>query len=81
VRTVELLYIHFCRRPMQMRLSEPGRQRAYAMVPNRFIDCPTVVDEAFIRRHTRNRVYWAYWLPRLRPKRLLRSLRRLWSAT
>ena len=81
VRTAELLYIHFCRRPMQIRLSEPGRQHSYAIVPNRFIDCPAVVDEAFIRSHTRKRVYWAYWLPRLRPKRLLQSFRRLWAGS
>ena len=72
----EMLYIHFCRRSMPIRLSSLRSISCFAMIPNAFIDCPPTVDREFLLRNTRNRVYWAYWLPRLHPRRVFRKL--LW---
>lgn len=73
----ELLYIHFCRRPMVVRMASLDHITRFTMIPNAFVDSPPSIDRDFILQHTRNRVYWAYWLPRLRPRRVVRKL--LWQ--
>jgi len=72
--TQELLYIHFCRRSMAIRMASMQDIRCFTIIPNQFVDCPPTVDRAFILRNTRNRVYWSYLLPRLHPCRIYRKL-------
>ena len=74
----ECLYIHFCRRRMACDLPTLLDVSSFAMVPNTFVPCPPQVDRGYILRHTRNRIYWSYWLPRLHPRRVYRRL--LWQA-
>jgi len=76
--TRDLLYIHFCRRLMPIHLASMRDISCFAMIPNQFVDCPRTIDREYILSNTRNRIYWAYWLPRLRPRRIYRKL--LWKA-
>jgi len=72
-----LMYIHFCRRPMRSELPAGSLPARFAMVPNRFVPHPGEVTPEWIRRHTRDRFYWAYWLPRLKPGRIVRKIRNM----
>lgn len=63
---------------MPVHLASMRDISCFAMIPNRFVDCPPTIDREFILQNTRNRIYWSYLLPRLHPRRIYRKL--LWQA-
>lgn len=73
----EMMYIHFCRRPMKVKVQELRSISRFAMVPNEFVGHPGAVSADYILNHTRGRIYWDYWLPRLRPRRVLSKVREM----
>lgn len=79
IRNEEYAYIHFCRRPMRLEIEVKNRVDAFCMVPNKFVSCPDKIDKQFILNNTRKRVYWAYWLPRLKPTHIFKRIRTSFS--
>lgn len=77
LRREPLMYIHFCRRPMRIDLPPGPLPTRFAMVPNRFVPHPGEVTAGWIRDHTADRIHWDYWLPRLRPGRIVRKIRNM----
>jgi hypothetical protein len=77
----EYLYIHFCRRPMRMGIDSENPQalHRFLMVPGKFLVHDGDIDAKTIAKYTRNRPYWEYYLPRLRPDRLLKKILTVWT--
>lgn len=73
--TERMMYIHFCRRPMSIELDVLCPKRRFAMVPNRFVEHPGEVTKEWVLRQTRDQIYWAYWLPRVAPRRIAARMR------
>lgn len=72
-----LMYVHFCRRPMRIDLPPGPLPTRFAMIPNRFVPHPGEVTAEWIRDHTVDRIHWDYWLPRLKPGRIVRKIRNM----
>ena len=70
----EFAYIHFLRRRMQNLLSDECPKRYLIIPPGKFIDYQRITID-FIKRSTRDGIYWQYYTERLRWKRLLNSIK------
>jgi hypothetical protein len=70
----EYMYIHFCRRKMDIFLNTVSNKDSYCIVPNKFCSCPNIIDVEFVLKYTRRRFYWDYWRSRLTPGHIFRRL-------
>ena len=77
VLTEEFLYIHFCKRPMKLDFDLSKHITSLCIIPNKFVFLPNVINVDYIIENTQMRVYWEYWMPRIKPKHILKRIKGL----
>lgn len=73
VHSEEFLYIHFLKRPMKVKCNN---RHEFMIVPNQLVSLPgTLSLKDYIIKHSRQGVYWSYWIQRLKPSFLINKLK------